>query len=438
VNPDPVYVPDTMNQRTQREIVSPDQKTQLDDPADMWEKVTSCLKHNAFSISISHDDYLAINFGGIQMFMADEQAQYAERDISYLHIYPLNEADYLASDGLTVLGLNVDSTHIGHYSVDAVAKTLERLLTEKYKCASLVVHHFKGWTLTALQSVLSAAHPTHYLFYTHDFYSLCPQYVLLRNQREYCYAPSLDSDACTICEFSEKRKIHLPQVRALFTSYPFLIISPSETAKGLWRKVFVEIGRDIQVIPHLSIKEASASLPVRNYEQINIAYAGQGVLQKGWEYWRKAVSQFSSYPDYKLFHLGSWAGEYPETFENVRVSAKNRTAMLEAIRKHQIDVLFQCSISPETFSFVLYEAISAGCFVLTLDRSGNIADYVNENKNGRVFASYNELSDYLSAPSTLRDDLLEFRKRYPRGYILERNNTIVNMVDTSLHAGGSK
>jgi len=427
VHPNPVYISDEVVDTTRPNFDASTSSIHPDDPTGLLDRVIGCLKYNDFLISISHDDYLTINFG-VQMFMTNEQNLYDKRKISYLHLYPLNGADYLINDSPLVIGLNVDSNHIGKYSVNDIVNLLENLLIEKHTCMSLNLHQFKGWTLNALCSIISAVHPDHLLFYIHDFFAVCPQYTLLWNQREFCNAPPMDSNVCNICIFIEKRKKHLPLVKQLFTSFPFLIIAPSKSTTSLWQKTFPELKNETRIEPHIFLKESSVKLPTKNYKTIRIAYAGQGVRQKGWDFWRNLVDKFAPYTDYEFFHLGSRAGQYRELFERVRVTPENRTAMLDALRKHQIDVLFHWSIVPETFSYVLYEAIGAGCFVLTTNQSGNVADYVNENKNGLVFESYNDLVNYLTTPDNLRKDLLDFRKKYPRSFTLEHNDTIANMV----------
>ncbi len=229
--------------------------------------------------------------------------------------------------------------------------------------------------------------------------------------------------------------MQLPLVVELFSSFPFSIIAPSKNTFKLWNRAFPGLDNKVRIEPHIILKETSQSLPVKSYETIRIAYAGLAVRPKGWDIWRKVVDRFNSFPDYEWFHLGSWAGKNREFFETVRVSPENRTAMLDSLCKNQIDVLFHWSIWPETFSFVLYEAIGAGCFVLTTKESGNIADYVNDNKNGVVFESLDDLLNYLSTPNKLKQDLVEFRKAYPRTFSLEHNGKIADIVKKQSHTG---
>ncbi len=427
VHPNPIYTPDTaleMETAISGVYVSP---VIADDPAGLLERVMANLKNHVFLVSISHDDYLSVNFG-VQMFISDEQKLFDKKHISYVHLYPVNGDDYLKNNSSLIIGLNVDSIHIGQYDEIEIKKLLKNILAKKYICVSINLHQFKGWTYIALKNVISAAHPEHLFFYVHDYYAICPQYTLLRNKQEFCNAPHMESNACSICVFKEKREIHLPLVLKLFHTFPFIAIAPSKSSLNLWKRALPQLHNEIKFEPHLLLKKTSVPLPISDYKVIRIAYAGQASPYKGWNTWRELVDQFASNEDYKMYHLGSPAGENPEYFEHIRVTPQNRTAMLDALRKHQIDILFHWSVLPETFSFVLYEAIGAGCFILTTNNNGNVADYVSEHKNGIVFDSYAQLTDYLSTTDTVRNDIRDFRKRYPYFYDLKNNQAILKLI----------
>ena len=100
--------------------------------------------------------------------------------------------------------------------------------------------------------------------------------------------------------------------------------------------------------------------------------------------------------------------------------------------------MFLWPIYRETFSFVLYEAIAAGCFVITSNQSGNVADYVKEQGNGMVFERFEAMLAYLSDPATLRNDLLDFRRRYPNAFTFETNNSIADLIKPMLPSRSQK
>ena len=58
---------------------------------------------------------------------------------------------------------------------------------------------------------------------------------------------------------------------------------------------------------------------------------------------------------------------------------------------------------PESFSFTLYESISAGCFILAFENSGNIQKEVKEHERGRVFANTESVMDYFRGTQLTHD-----------------------------------
>jgi glycosyltransferase involved in cell wall biosynthesis len=191
------------------------------------------------------------------------------------------------------------------------------------------------------------------------------------------------------------------------------------------------------VVPLVKLKQSPVRLPIKTNDPIRIAYVGQGVRQMGWEAWRLLVNKFVL-DDYEFFHLGSWAGKHREYFEQVSTSRLKRTVMIDALQRNWIDVLFLWPIYRETFSFVFYEAIAAGCFVITSNQSGDVADYVKEHGNGMVFERFEAVQAYLSDPATLRKDLLDFRRRYPNAFTLETHNSIADLIKPILPSWSQK
>lgn len=59
-------------------------------------------------------------------------------------------------------------------------------------------------------------------------------------------------------------------------------------------------------------------------------------------------------------------------------------AMRDALQAAEMDAVLVWPLCRETFSFVAYEAVAAGCAVVTGPDSGNVAAFVAETGHGRV------------------------------------------------------
>ncbi|MCQ4871867.1 hypothetical protein NE639_26680, partial [Blautia producta] len=83
----------------------------------------------------------------------------------------------------------------------------------------------------------------------------------------------------------------------------------------------------------------------------------------------------------------------------------------------------------ETYSFTYFEAMSANCFKLTNENSGNIANMVRYYNNGYV-ASYDEkLANILGDTKHLSQMINSFRTKGSFGPLeLEENNEIVDII----------
>jgi hypothetical protein len=112
----------------------------------------------------------------------------------------------------------------------------------------------------------------------------------------------------------------------------------------------------------------------------------------------------------------------------VNVTSENRQAMVTALHEHKIDIVLHWAIWPETFSYVLYEAIASGSFILTYALSGNVAYYVGEHGNGIVFQDTQQLFNFLADQEEVRNRIKKFRRDYPHNFELKINTEIPDML----------
>jgi glycosyltransferase involved in cell wall biosynthesis len=98
--------------------------------------------------------------------------------------------------------------------------------------------------------------------------------------------------------------------------------------------------------------------------------------------------------------------------------------MIDALRKNEIDVAFLWSICPETFSFTLYEALAAGCFVITNPASGNIQAYIKANPAAGLVVDDEHALMELFEGNTLVDYIAEHQADGKKGANLIINHII--------------
>jgi glycosyltransferase involved in cell wall biosynthesis len=223
---------------------------------------------------------------------------------------------------------------------------------------------------------------------------MCAGFTLLRNNIEFCGAPSADSLTCRVCIYGESRKRHLLAVEILFQEISFDVVAPSRSALEVWTGGSKLPHRSSQVVEHCYIEHHSERVSIDTESQrgapenpVRLAFIGFPEAHKGWHIFRELVSRINKMGVYKLFHFCSDVGAptiYGVEKVSVRTSPFTRNAMVEALQKHEIDLTLVLSTWPETFSYVTYEALAAGCDVVAMSTSGNVADRILRDGRGIV------------------------------------------------------
>ncbi|MBB6511128.1 tetratricopeptide (TPR) repeat protein [Rhizobium soli] len=352
-------------------------------------------------LSLSHTCYTEI-VAGTELVVGKEQLLFNSQGYSYIHLSPANTSEYIYETELceTNYKVVVDGEYIGvhrgHRILDAINASGEP--DEK---RLFVIHSPLGHSLHALIALGSRFSASMNYYWLHDYSSLCQGYNLLRNHIEFCGAPPLNSVACAVCIFGSERLRRVEQIKILFESIPFVVVSPSEVALKIWRESFTGNRCGEEVVPHGKLvatgsidREKSASEP------ITVAFVGYPVEHKGWRVFQAIVAAHRFRADYRFVHFVSDSFEYSVDKKIDRIHAEVRAGstgtVVELIRANKVDVVVMPSGWPETFSFVTYEAIAAGCKILTLEDSGNVAALVKDMNAGLVFHRPTDLVDAFS------------------------------------------
>ncbi|WP_152209766.1 hypothetical protein [Bifidobacterium cebidarum] len=96
--------------------------------------------------------------------------------------------------------------------------------------------------------------------------------------------------------------------------------------------------------------------------------------------------------------------------------------MVPQLKKHNIDIAFLWSTWDETYCYTFFEALEAGCYVLTNSHSGNIAASVKKYNCGLVFSSLSECKRYLSDYSTTKMDVIKYKDKFTNVNIYQNND----------------
>lgn len=369
----------------------------------LGKRINEALRNaRGLAVALSHDCYIKV-IGGTQIFIADERLRFAERGYSYIHLSPrrgrLNLAPF---DPEFEVQIVIDGEFCGFARIATFIDLLGKCTSEFEEQRLLVVHSVLGFhedQVIELRKILS---PAHSVFWLHDYTSICEGFNLLRNDLAFCHAPSADSKVCRVCVYGESRAQHLDRMNRLFEACEFNVLAPSAFTLDLWRR-----RADLPVIssaahPHWQLEpiispELPFDQPVVDTESpVRVGFVGFTSASKGWEVFSSLVDQFYHDARYQFVHFGARSvASLPECeFVVTETTPDDRDATTRLLHEHKIDFLAMLSPWPETFSFVAHEGVAAGCYLLCLKDSGNVAAMVRRTGCGNVFEDAAALQNF--------------------------------------------
>ncbi|WP_334163261.1 glycosyltransferase [Phenylobacterium sp.] len=349
-------------------------------------------------VTFSHDDYSA-NTGGVQLCLQREDARIAALGRDHLHLYPAKPWPVVRTKGEPGhLGVLWNGEAAGVYSPKVIARVLKQAAgATPAGQRSFAIHSLLGHAADETADILAAAGLNAGWFWLHDFASLCSGYHLLRNDVQDCAAPPPDSAACSICSYFPYRMRHLAEHERLFARLDLTVVSPSQPTLDLWKSRWAYPAKGEVVLPHARLVPRGRAPVSRRRRPFRLAFAGVPAPHKGWGIFRELVLKHAGDDRYEFLHLGVGTGGVPVAFHEVRVTESRPRLMQETLEALEVDAVLIWPLCRETFSFTAYEAIAAGCAVITGPDSGNVQALVREGGHGWVLPDEAALAEALDS-----------------------------------------
>jgi hypothetical protein len=342
----------------------------------------------------THDDY-STNAGGAQAAVRREEAEALAAGQAYLGVYPWQALPCLAIEPDPVVCLRFEGKVLGAARSSVVADALRRADPEPGG-SEIVLHSLLGHRPETVLEISAAVGAQSAWFWLHDYFGLCPNFTLQRNDVAYCGAPPAASPACQVCVYGPDRVAHLERLALLFAQLAVTVVSPSQAALDVWTEANrLPVVREI-VLPHLEIAFWGRSQPLAPANgPVRFGYLGATFAHKGWSNYLALAKQFAGEAGIEFHYFGHY-DNIPSRLHRTEVaaSADDPEAMVRAVAEAEIDFVLHWSTWPETFSFTTFEAFAAGAQVLTSAVSGNVAAAVRATGRGRVFEHFDALTAF--------------------------------------------
>lgn len=379
-------------------------------------------------VSIGHDNYRIVA-GGVQYCIQTEENAATADGILYLNLQPYQPLPRLAhpsEDRDPPVSLMLDGQPIGAAPISAVVEAMHGL-GQRVGTIDVVIHHLLGHAPEQIADLIHAAGTRRCWLWLHDFFTLCPSYVLQRNDVSFCGAPPVASNACTLCLYGPERVSHLGRMASFFDSIDVQVIAPSQFAADFWASRTDLPAASVTVLPHARIARLDqAPRPVRD-GPIRVAFLGYPAPHKGWPVFEELVRGLrgeGSDFEFLYFGMSEIALDQVERIP-VHVTAEAPDAMVDALAAKEVDFVLHWATCAETFSFSTHEAIASGAAVLTNAGSGNVAATVRHLGLGKVFDDEGELQAFFR-DGRARDmtGQLRARRRSQQGVLTRSRMTL--------------
>jgi glycosyltransferase involved in cell wall biosynthesis len=335
------------------------------------------MKKGPLVISVGHSKYLN-DVGGVQLYTFVEAQKFNELNFNYLHLAPSRVLPTLADSSLADMCVNLTYNN-EEISGDFMLSDLADLVVEinpDLPNIAVIINSLYGWHPGLLEMVLDQIAAENHYWMFHDYSAFCSNSNLNFENLISCKNPKLEAGICTTCRYGKNRSSHVQRITQFFESRNWSVATPSKsTTENVSNYLKINPDR-VLTIPHggLSAKKGLRTFAGRP----RIAFVGQPVVHKGWLTYLNFVDM--GLKDFDFFHFGS----HPSEVSGVKYfPLRNRFADLNTARDmlihHQIDAVFICPTWEETFCFVAYEALAAGCKVIYSKGSGNVYDLCEGN-----------------------------------------------------------
>lgn len=386
-----------------------------------------------FVLSISYGNYLIQN-GGTDKVIREHCKMFNRAKLRYLFIFPIQQKKRVGGEiiSLHFWGLNLDQHFVGVFTFNNLIKVINNYQIDN-ECRAIFIHH--TWRVEEYEiKKLLRLNKSSVYFYLHDFHMICDNNNFMDKVDHFCgYGVSTFkcNDKCENYNASCQNRILFKHIMEEYKDR-ICCIAPSENTKHIFANTFPTYEKNFKCIEHQKVTYYRG-LVSKEGKPLRVAFIGAQNSIKGWDDFKLIINNLEK-EDIELYYLGTGT-DIPSGVKAVRVSVREQgdSAMQDALLANKIDVVLLLSCWPETYSYTFFESLSAGCFVIAYECSGNIVNQIKQKKCGKIFKSFQELNHYLGNVGRLKKDVYEYRNSGSQipGQLVP-NDEIVKMVDTSL------
>ena len=383
-------------------------------------------------IMISHSNY-RIRWGGVDKYLYEVTDLLAGRGIHSVQLFPVVEVNnkyQKIGSRKFYIGINVDGQYAGIVEWGKIGAAFERI-AEGFRIEGIHIHNLYGWDTERLADLLLKINKPVRIF-VHDYVMICRYNMEGDSYLRYCgrkiRKPA--EQECEECPYCKEALQEYSKIKGFLTRIQDnidRIVVPSQLCKEIWGNSYDSIAKPVVVRDHLKlIGEDGQADPI---DMLKIGYMGAALDHKGINEWNTLVDKCKGIEGISLFYLGRDNIDN-DAVKAIRVDFQDRDtpSMSEALKENKINCVLMWSKCSETYSYTFYEALAAGCFVLTNTFSGNIKASIEKYGNGKSFDTIEEAIRYISDIKAVISDINEYRRNSRIPVSIQPNDSTEELV----------
>lgn len=397
------------------------------------------MKKKKLFIAITLSNYLIDRTGTPKVVMSHQVAA-NDAGIKYVALFPIGGSSKYAKRLFSnSFGVICDGKFAGVFSLEAFLARVRRLLDGEYELGCIYIHHFMGWNLESIAGIVSSYPKVQLVVYAHDYYLCCTNYNLIQDSTQLCGSARLGDAQCVGCAYYADSIIREDCIWRLLHNelHRIVFACPSSVVERMVQSFHPEAKGHCTVIPHqryVGIYLDNKEMLPPNHA-IKVAYLGKQQSIKGWDCWCRLVDAFRGQGKYEFVVFNNETKPLPSGMRRVFVefSPGKPNAMIDELRRENVDVALLWSQCLETYSYTCMEAYASNAFIITCPSSGNIAEFVSMTHCGQVLSSEQELCQLLDEPDKLLELLNGFRANHDGGAMaLATNDAFIALAKPSM------
>ena len=358
--------------------VTPGRSTNTLDVDDVKRKILpGKIVSGPLVVSLGHSTYLS-DVGGIQLYTFVEAQKFNDLDINYLHISPSSPLPVLADRLERDLSVRITFNNKELWGDVLLSDLVEIVgaISPNVPPTAFIVNSLYGWHPELLIPMIERLASERHFWIFHDYSTFCSNSTLNFENSFSCHNPKVGSGICSTCRFGRTRAEHVSRINQLLESFDWQLVTPSVSTSANIAKFLSVDSSQVLTIPHGEIHVGDK---FRKFQpKPRIAFVGHPVLNKGWLNFLNFVN--AGLKDFDFFHFGAVDGDEPGVrYYPLTSQFSNLEMARDLLVANQIDAVFICPTWEETFCFVAYEALAAGCQIICNVGSGNVVDAAFNN-----------------------------------------------------------